>query len=164
MGIEVADRAVHFGQQGHLRDTRHAGLQAHQHIRHFLADRGRAGRLSVGATEHGLVCIRMRHVTQFVGHGLQAGQQNLRACRFELQCMAGVVDVFAGASEMNEFKGCSEFVFQCIRQRGALALGFKPVLNRFDIVVGGFFNLFDGQGIVCRKLLDQVSQKHARRR
>ena len=147
MGIEVADRTVHFGQQRHLRHARYRGFQADQHIGHFFADCGRAGGLAVGAAEHGIVGVAVRHLAQFVCHLVQTGQQHLRTRCLELQRMAGVVDVFAGAGEMYELQRCGEFGFQCIRQTGLLALRLEPILHRLHIMVGGFFNLFDGQCI-----------------
>jgi len=35
---------------------------------------------------------------------------------------------------------------------------FEPILHGFDIVVGDFFNVFDGQCIVGRKLLHQTDE------
>ena len=61
------------------------------------------------ATEHGVICITVGHVAQRVGHCLQAGQQHLLARGFELQGVAGVVDVFAGAGKVNEFQRLGQF-------------------------------------------------------
>ena len=147
MGVVVAHRAVHLGQQGHLGDALTRRVQTHQNIRQFFSHGGGAGGLAVGAAQHGVVSVLVRHGSQLVLQSIDARQQHLAAHGLELQRMAGVVDVFAGASEMDELQSGGKFCLQLGRQAGRLALGFEPILDRFHIMVGGFFNLFDGQGI-----------------
>ena len=65
--------------------------------------------------------------------------------------MAGIVDVFAGAGEMHKFSGGQKL-------RARVEFGLEPVLHRFDIVVGGFFNLFDGLAVGYRKVFYQAQQ------
>ena len=50
--------------------------------------------------------------------------------------MGSVVDVLGSAAEMNEFAGGSQMFID-----GHLAL--DPVLNGFNVMVGGFFDVFD---------------------
>ena len=147
MGVVVAHRAVHFGQQRYLGDALTRGVHTHQNIRQLFAHGGGAGGLAVGAAQHGVVSVLVCHGAKFVLQSIDARQQHLAAHGLELQRMAGVVDVFAGASEMNELQSSGKFCLQLGRQAGRLALGFEPILDSLHIMVGGFFNLFDGQGI-----------------
>ena len=50
--------------------------------------------------------------------------------------MRRIVDVFTGAAKVHEFTGSGQFFIV-----GNLFL--NPVLNRFHIVVGWFFNILD---------------------
>ena len=156
MGVVVAHRAVHLGQERHLGNALTRGVHAHEHIGQLFAHRGGAGSLAMGATEHGVVGVLVGHGTQLVLQGIDARQQHLGAHGLELQRMAGVVDVFAGASEMNELQSSGKLCLQLGRQTGRLALRFEPILDSLHIVVGGFFNLFDGQGIRACKVMNQI--------
>lgn len=73
--------------------------------------------------------------------------------------MAGVVDVFAGAGKVYEFADRSKFLSYC---RVGVELVFEPVFNGFDVVVGGFFNVFDGLCICWREVCDQAVKEGAR--
>ena len=160
--IVVADRAVHLRQYFHIRNARRRAAQARHHIGHFLAQRGRAGRLAMGARHHGRRRMFMRQVGQPVDQRLQGGQQHGVARRFEHHAVRGVVDVFRGAGEMDELAGGHQF-------RHVLDLFLQPVLDRFHVVVGDRFNLLDALGVgfgevggdplqqragCCRKRLD----------
>ena len=155
MRVVIADCAIHLGQQRHGSDLITRLLQPHQHVGHFLADRGGAGGLSMGAAEHGNGRILLRHHTQAGANRIQAGQHGLLPAGLELQGMAGVVNVLAGAGEMHEF-GC------ILQFSAAVEFAPDPVFHGFHVVVGGFFDLLDGARIVHRKPLDQIHQEHAR--
>ena len=102
--------------------------------------------------------IAVRHLAQFVDHRVDSRQQHLFSGGLQLQSMAGVVDVFAGTGEMDEFIGLGQLFAQCSRQTGQLALLFEPILHRLHIVVGGALNRFDGHAVLGRKRLHQVLQ------
>jgi hypothetical protein len=65
--------------------------------------------------------------------------------------VAGVVDVFAGAGKVHEFR--------CFFELGArFKLGLDPVFDGFHVVVGGFLDLLDGGRIGLGEVLDQAQQ------
>jgi hypothetical protein len=82
----------------------------------------------------------VRHFAQLQQDAVQRRQQHEVAPGAQLQGVAGVVDVLAGAGEMHEFAG--EFQFGA-----GLELGLDPVLHRLDVVVGGLLDLLDRQRV-----------------
>ena len=109
MGVVIAHGAVHLGPQGHVGQALVSGLQTRAHIGHFFADGGGAGGLTVGAAEHRVIRVAVRQVAQGIDQRLQARQQHLFARGLELQRMAGVIDVFAGAGKVNKFTSFFNF-------------------------------------------------------
>ena len=108
----------------------------------------------MGAAEH-------RHIGKVPGHGaqlgdqaVQAGQQHGLTCQLELQAVAGVVDVFAGAGEVHEFSRCQQF-------RLAFKARLDPVLDGLHIVVGDPLEVLDGQCIGFGKVRDEALQVSA---
>ena len=77
MRIVVADSAIHFAEYLHSRDTLLRTLQACHHVRHFLAQSRRAGRLTVGSRHHGHVGIRVGDLCQLTDQAAQCRQQYL---------------------------------------------------------------------------------------
>ena len=140
VGVVVADRAIHLAHQLHSGDFFAAALQAHHHIGHFLAHRGGAGRLAMGAAEHGHFGKGVRHVAQLGDQPVQARQDDLGARALELQGVTGVVDVFAGTGKVHKLGT----FFQL---RAVLELGLDPVLHGFHVMVGDLFKILDGQGV-----------------
>ena len=130
-------------------------MQTHYDIGHFFAHCGRAGGLAVGAAEHGDVGVGVRHVTQFEYQAVELRQQHQVTRSAQLQCVAGVVDVFAGAGEVHEFGRVLEF-------RAGFEFGLQPVLHCFDIVVGRSLYRLDGLAVSDRKILHQAQQVGAR--
>ena len=59
MRVVIADGAIHFAKDANAGDALPGALQARDHIRHFLAQCGRAGRLSVSARHHRHAGIRV---------------------------------------------------------------------------------------------------------
>jgi glutathione S-transferase len=151
VGVVIAHGAIHLAQQLHAGDPLAGSNQAHHHVGQFLAHRGGAGGLAVGAAEHGHGGMGVCHVTQLGDDRVQRRQKHDIARALELQGVAGVVDVFAGAGEMHE-----------LRRSFQLWARFKsrldPVLHRLDVVVGGFFDLLDGHGIGFAEVLHQPHQ------
>ena len=82
----------------------------------------------------------MRHAGQFFDDFGQFRQQNSLTRFLQHQSVGQVVDVFAGAGKVDEFAGSSHF-------RHAGEAFFKPILDGFDVVIGGRLNGFDGGGI-----------------
>jgi hypothetical protein len=62
--------------------------------------------------------------------------------------MAGVVDVFAGASKVDKFTRAEQLW-------AGFKLGLDPVFDRLYVVVGYFLNGFDGFTIGFGKVLHQ---------
>ena len=108
------------------------------------------------AAEHRNVGIVVRHRAQFVDQLIQGRQDDFIATGFELQRVAGVVDVFAGAGKVHKFTGGLEFGM-------SFEFVFEPILHGFHIVVGGFFDVFDGQGVFGREAVHQAQQILTRR-
>ena len=102
MGVVVAYGAVHLGKDGHLGDPLAPSAQTHHDVGNLFAYSGGAGCLAVGTTQHRYVGIRMCHVAQLSDDGVKHGQHHLLAASLQLQSMAGVVDVFAGAGKVHK--------------------------------------------------------------
>ena len=151
VGVVVADGAVHLAHELDGRNALARAGQAHDHVAQFLADGGRARGLAVGAAEHGHVGELVRHLAQAGDHLVQRGQQHGVAPALELQGVAGVVDVLAGAGEVHELRGLFQF-------GACVELGLDPVLHGLDVVVGGLLDLLDGHGIGLGEVLDQAHQ------
>ena len=151
MGVVVADRAVHLAQHRHIGDALSGGVQAHHDVGDFFAHGGGAGGLAMGAAEHGHIGKRMGHVAQAQEHAVQFRQNHHVARGAQLQGVAGVVDVFAGAGEMYEFGATHQL-------GPRLELGLEPVLHSFNIVVGGFFDVFDRLSIGAGEVTHQTQQ------
>jgi len=149
--VVVAHGAVHLAQDLDRGDAVTRRLQAHHHVGDLLAHRGGAGGLAVGAAEHGHVGVGLGQVAQLHQQLVQRRQHHGVAPRAQLQGVAGVVDVFAGAGEVHELAGFLQF-------RTGFEPGFDPVFNGLDVVVGGLLDLLDGHAIGFREVLDQVQQ------
>ena len=91
----------------------------------------------------------MSHIAQLANQAVKRGQQDCLAGTFDLQCMTGVVNVFAGARKMDKLGHAPQF-------RPGIKLGFDPVFDRLDVVVSGFLNFLDGHGIGLGEVLDQA--------
>jgi hypothetical protein len=151
VGVVVAHGAVHLAHDLHGGNAIDGAVQAHEHVGHFLAHGGGAGRLAVRAAEHGHVGMQMGHLTQLEHDAVQRGQHHLVAAGAQLQRVAGVVDVLAGAGEVHELGGFLQF-------GACLELRFDPVLHGLHVVVGGFLDVLDGLGVGLREVLRQALQ------
>ena len=157
MGVVVADCAIHFGQQGYCGNLGPCSNQAHHYIGNFLANSGRAGGLTVGPAQHRFCCIGLRHLAHLGNQFVQRGEQNQVAAAFELQRVTGVVDVFTGTGKVHKLA--------CFLKLGpGFKFGFDPVLDRLDVVVGGFLNFLDRQGVGFGKVFHQTKRVSARSR
>ncbi|MNV47284.1 hypothetical protein D3C71_1391460 [compost metagenome] len=100
----------------------------------------------MGAAEHGHVGVLVRHLAQLEHDAVQRGQHDHVAADSQLQRVAGVVDVFAGAGEVHEFSGLLEL-------GTGFELGLDPVLHGLDVVVGDLFDFLDGFGVGLAEVL-----------
>ena len=153
--VVVAHGAVHLGQQLDLGDAIARGRQAHHHVGQLLAHRGGAGRLAVGAAQHGHGSISVRQLAQLGNDGIQLRQQHRVAPRLQLQGVAGVVDVLAGAGEVHELGGG-------LQLGPALELVLDPVFDRLHVVVGGLLDGLDGGAIGFGEVAQQFGEVSAR--
>ncbi|MNT83632.1 hypothetical protein D3C72_2235310 [compost metagenome] len=109
----------------------------------------------MGAAEHGHVGVLVRHLAQLQHHAVEARQHNLVTASADLQRMAGVVDVFAGAGKVHEFRR--------LEKLGAgIESALDPVFHRLHVVVGGLFNLLDCLGVRFGEVGNQAVQIAAR--
>ena len=155
VGVVVAHSAVHLAQNLDVGDVVHSLLQAHQHVGNFLAHGGRGCCLAVGAAEHGHVGKLVCHFAQLQHDAVQRWHQHHVAAHTDLQGMAGVVDVFAGAGKVHEL---SSF----LQLRTAVKLGLDPVLHGFHVVVGGLLDLLDRRSIGLGEVGNQAMQVSTR--
>ena len=107
--------------------------------------------LAVRAAEHGHFGVEVSHLAQLGDDAVDGGQQHGVAAHADLQGVAGVVDVFAGAGKVHELGGL-------LQLGAAVELGLDPVLHGLDVVVGGLFDGLDGVGIGFGEVGDQRVQ------
>ena len=137
---------IHISELSHQRVAHPLHLrQPRRHVGQFLAHGGGAGGLAVGAAEHGHGGMGVRHVAQLGDDRVQRRQQHRVARALELQGVAGVVDVFAGAGEMHELQRGTQLVV-------TLQSLLDEVLDRFDVVIGGFLDFLDSVGVLLGKV------------
>ena len=149
--VVVAHGTVHFGHHGNACDALAHLFQAHHHVGHLFAHRGGAGGLAVGAAEHGHVGESVGHLAQLGNQAVEAGQDHVITAGLQLQGVAGVVDVFAGASKVHKFRGSFEFGV-------AFEFLLDPVLHRFHVVVGDLLFVLDGQRVFGAEVRHQTDQ------
>ena len=138
MRVVVANGPIHLRHQRYCRNFCAGRHQSNHDIGNFFANGGGAGCLAVGAAQHGLIGMAMRHLAHLGNYFVECGQQHAFAAAFKLQSVAGVVDVFTGAGEMHKLTNALQFW-------ASFKFGLDPIFNRLDIMIGGFFNFFDGQ-------------------
>ena len=113
---------------------RSTALQAHHHVGHFLPTVvGLAVwpcvRLSMGTSAYRwAISRRLEH------DAVQARQHHLVAPGAQLQRVAGVVDVLAGAGKVHELGGGFQF-------GTGLEFALDPVFHGLHVVVGGFLDV-----------------------
>ena len=135
MGVVVADGAVHLGEQFHFFDGLNSKLETSGNVGHFFTDGGRGSVLTVCTGQHGNTGPFVSKTFELIDDQLQMRAEELTAGR-KHQGVRSVVDVFRRAAEMNEFAGGSKMFID-----GHLAL--NPVFNRLNVMVGGFFDVFN---------------------
>ena len=155
MRVVVADRAVHLGERLHCGEAFARARQPRHHVGDFLAQRRRARRLAMRAGKHRLGGIGVRHLRELVDDAVERGQQHLAARRLQHQRVAGVVDVLAGAGEVDELARRAQFGL-------ALAAVPEPVLDRLHVVVGRALDILDRLRIGLREAQHEAAQEAAR--
>ncbi|MNQ88441.1 hypothetical protein D3C85_1037010 [compost metagenome] len=151
MGVVVTHRAIHLAEQFHALDALDGARQAGGHVGHFLAQRGRAGRLAVRARQHRLGGIGACQFHQAGLHALERGHQHAVTGALEHHAVRGVVDVFRGAGEMDELA-------RGLQLGVALDLLLEPVLHGLDVVVGHSLDVLDAGGVGFGEVLHQRLQ------
>ncbi len=79
---------------------------------------------------------------------VQRRQHHLLAGGLELQRVAGVVDVLAGAGEMHELAGA-------LQLGPGLEFGLDPVLHGLHVVIRGLLDFLDREAVGFGEVLDQ---------
>ena len=62
MGVVISNRPIHLAHDLDVGNFFTGCLQSNHHVGDFFAHRGGAGRLPMGAAEHGNVGVGMRHI------------------------------------------------------------------------------------------------------
>ncbi|MNM73172.1 hypothetical protein D3C81_848900 [compost metagenome] len=148
VGVVVADSAVDLAQQRNGSDLSDLALQTVNHVRQFFAQGGRRGRLTVGARQHWHVGEADGQFADGVGGLAHQRQHHVITAFAQHQGVGQVVDVLAGAGEVDEFADLGQF-----RQLSGLL--FEQVLDGLDVVVGGALDLFDALGVLQREVFRQ---------
>ena len=135
VSVVVAHGTVHLGQKFHFFDGLDGEFETSGNVGHLFTDGSRRGVLAMGAGEHGNTGPFVSETFELIDDQLQMRAEKLTAGR-KHQGVRSVVDVFRRAAEMNEFAGGSKMFID-----GHLAL--NPVFNRLNVMVGGFFDVFN---------------------
>lgn len=148
MRIEIAHRAIEFGQHHDILQAGLLALQAPGDVCQLLAERGRAGRLAMCARKHGKGSRRPCHHPQSGHQGPQGGRHQILARTAQDQGIGNVVDVLGSAGEVHEWA-----------QPGQLRAFGQPLVDEvfhcLDIVIGGFLDGFDATGLLVAEVRDQ---------
>lgn len=138
--VVVTDGAVDLAHQRHGSDLRNLALEAVDDVGHLFAQGGRRGWLAVGARQHRHVGMLVGKRTDRFGDLAHQRQQHVITARAQHQRVGQVVDVLAGAGEVDELADVGQ-----LRQLCSLLL--EQVLDGLDVVVGGAFDFLDALGV-----------------
>jgi len=103
VGVEAAGRAVDLGEDRGLLYFLKLPFHAVADVGHLLADGGRGGRLPVGPRKHRNMGIAVGKLTDLLNDFGDLGNEHLVAAVLQHECVGVVVDVLAGAGEVDEF-------------------------------------------------------------
>ncbi len=106
----------------------------------------------MGARQHRHVGELDGQAADGVGELAHQRQQNGVAAFAQHQRVGQVIDVFAGAGEVDEFVDLGQF-------RQLLGLLLEQVLHGFDVVVGGALEFLDTLGVLQLEVLRQLIQQ-----
>jgi len=148
VGVVVAHGAVDLAQQRHGGYLGDLALQAVDDVGQFLAQGGRRRRLAMGARQHRHVGEAVGQFADVVGDLAHQRQQHGVTAFAQHQGVGQVVDVLAGAGEVDELADLGQF-----RQLGSLF--FQQVLDGLDVVVGGALDLFHALGVLEGEVIGQ---------
>ena len=140
-----ARRPVELAQVLRGVDPLELAAQPVREDRELLAHGRRRGRLTVGAGEHGDRAVGAGHGRHLLGQGGRRGQPDLADRALDEAGVGEVVDVLAGAGEVDELPD--------VLQRRALQAPLEQVLHGLDVVDRGpldLAQLVDGAGVEVR--------------
>ncbi len=138
MRVEIADRTVPLAENRNVLPTLLRAAQASREIGNLLAERRRAGRLSVCPREHRRACIPVSHVRQARDPRLQSLHQH-RAGGPQNAGVAEIVDVLGSAAKVHQLECCGGGA-------GGRESVAHVVLDRLDVVIDPLLDLLDGLG------------------
>ena len=151
VSVEVADSAVHLGEDLHVRDSVHHALKTHGEDSEFLADRRRGSVLTMGAGEHRDFGPLMSKAGDRVMKLLQEVEEFL-ASFSQHERVARVVDVLRRAGEVHKFGSLGEL--------GVVShLSLDPVFDRLHIVIGGLLDVLDLLAAFNREVRHEAAQE-----
>ena len=140
MRVVVAHRAVELGHHCDIGDARAGADQARRDVGHLLAQRGRRRRLAVGARQQRQFGQIVRKGAKTFDDAIEPRQENLRPRIIEHQRVRGVVDVFRGATEVDELGDAHHLGI-------VLETFLEPVFDSLDVVVRRRLDLLHLVGI-----------------
>ena len=106
MRVVIAGRTVELGKRHHRLNVSDRRTQTSRDVRKLFAQCGGCGGLTMGASKHWLLGLRVRNVLHARQHVLQLRHKHLIARTPKHQGMRGIVDIFRGAGKVNKL-ACS---------------------------------------------------------
>ena len=152
VGVVVAHGTVDLAEQRHGGHLGNLALQAIDDVGHFLAQGGGRCRLAVGARQHRHVGELNRQFADRLGGLAHQRQQHAVTALAQHQRVGQVVDVLAGAGEVDEFVDGSQL-------RQLLGLLLEQVFHGLHVVVGGALEFLDALGVLQLEVLGQAVQQ-----
>ena len=150
VSVVVTHGTVDLAQQCHGGELVALALQAGHHIGHFLAHGGGGGGLAMGARQHRLVRLGVSLAADGADYLIHLRQQDFPGF-FQHQGVGQVVDVLAGAGEVNKLAHAGQLVVL-----GHLFL--DEVFHRFHVVIGGGFDGLDAFGVIDVEIAGNTAQ------
>ena len=152
MRIVIAHCAIDLAQELHLPQLLQLPPQPRHHIGDFLAHGGGAGRLAVGARQHGGLRGVMCQARQRFSDLLHCWQEHVAHAIAQHQRMSQVVDVFRGTGEVHELRDRLR-VHRC---RETL---LDEILHRLHVVIGGRLDILDASGIHFTEIVVRIIER-----
>ena len=149
--VEIADSAVHLGEDLNVRDGVHHALQTHGEDSEFLTDCRRGSVLAMGTGEHRNFSPLVSKAGDRVVKLLQEVEEFL-ATFSQHERVARVIDVLGRAGEVHKFGSLGEL--------GVVShLSLDPVFDRLHVVIGGLFDVLDLLAAFNREVRHEAAQE-----